>query len=179
MQLTRAADYAVRVIIHLASKPEGTVVPKAMLARAAEAPDSFLSKILQSLARAGLIKARRGVDGGFSLLPLGAQASLLDIVEVMDGPIALNVCVTSGQSCHRHAECAAHQVWLKAQEAMLSVLREARVSEMVHHLESDRPRNLVEVSSFTDRNSSPAAGLSASAEGQSTLADASDPGPCS
>ncbi len=138
MQLTRAADYAVRVMIHLASQPEGTVVSKALLAQASEAPESFLSKILQTLARGGLIQARRGVVGGFALLPRGAHASLLDVVETMDGPIALNVCVASGTPCHRHAECAAHQVWLQAQSAMLSVLREAKIAQMIPTRELSR-----------------------------------------
>jgi len=118
-------------MIHLASQPAGTVVSKPLLAKATEAPESFLSKILQTLARGGLIKARRGVVGGFWLDVQGRRASLLDVVECMDGPIALNVCVTSGAPCHRHAECAAHQVWLRAQSAMLSVLREAKIAEMV------------------------------------------------
>jgi Rrf2 family protein len=131
MQLTRAADYAVRVMIHLASQPAGTVVSKTLLARATEAPESFLSKILQALARAGLVQARRGVVGGFSLVAHGDQASLLDVIESIDGPVALNLCLTSGNSCHRHAECAAHQVWLRAQSAMLSVLREAKIAEMI------------------------------------------------
>jgi Rrf2 family protein len=130
MQLTRAADYAVRVMIHLASRPEGAVISKTILARTSDVPESFLSKILQALARAGLIQARRGVVGGFSLRARGSQASLLDVVESIDGPIAINVCLTSGVSCNRHAECAAHQVWLRAQSAMLSVLREAKIAEM-------------------------------------------------
>jgi Rrf2 family protein len=136
MQLTRAADYAVRVMIHLACQPEGAFVSKALLAREADAPESFLSKILQALARAGLIQARRGVVGGFSLLPRGSRASLLDVIESIDGPIALNICVTSGASCHRHTECAAHGVWLRAQSAMLSVLREAKIAEMIPAPES-------------------------------------------
>lgn len=130
MQLTRAADYAVRVMIYLASQPERAVVSKSNLAKAAEAPESFLSKILQSLARAGLIQARRGTIGGFSLLPRGAEASLLDVVEAIDGPIALNICLTSGVSCHRHKECAAHDVWVRAQDAMLAVLAEAKIAEL-------------------------------------------------
>jgi Rrf2 family protein len=145
MQLTRAADYAVRVMIHLASQPEGAVVSKNYLAKTAEAPESFLSKILQTLARSGLIQARRGVEGGFVLLPRGAQASLLEVVEAMDGPIALNVCVTSGTACHRHAECPAHGVWLRAQEAMLSVLREAKIAEMVPAQESSHLLSVGEV----------------------------------
>ncbi|MGA3126706.1 MAG: Rrf2 family transcriptional regulator [Candidatus Korobacteraceae bacterium] len=131
MQLTRAADYAVRVMIHLASRPEGAIVSKSLLADASQAPESFLSKILQTLARAGLIQARRGVAGGFSLLPRGRRASLLDVVEIVDGPIALNVCLTSGRSCDRQPECAAHRVWLRAQSAMMAVLSEAKIMEML------------------------------------------------
>ncbi len=131
MQLTRAADYAVRVMIHLASLPEGTIVSKNLLAEETEAPESFLSKILQMLARAGLIRAQRGVVGGFSLLPRGAQASLLDVVESIDGRIALNVCLISEASCQRYCGCAVHEVWRQAQSAMLSVLREAKIVEML------------------------------------------------
>lgn len=146
MQLTRAADYAVRVMIHLASQPAGAVVSKTLLAKATEAPESFLSKILQALARAGLIRARRGVVGGFSLLDRGTRASLLDVIEMIDGPIALNICVTSGNPCHRHAECAAHQVWLRAQSAMLSVLGEAKIADMVPAQAARALLNIEEVS---------------------------------
>jgi Rrf2 family protein len=139
MQLTRAADYAVRVMILLASRPEGAIVSKSLLANASEAPESFLSKILQTLARAGLIEARRGVAGGFSLLPRGRRATLLDVVESIDGPIALNVCLTSGRSCDRQPECAAHRVWLRAQSAMLAVLSEAMIMEMVSANGPHRP----------------------------------------
>src|ERR1700692_1271706 len=130
MQLTRAADYAVRVIVHLASQPEGTVISKSVLAKASDAPESFLSKILQALARAGLIQARRGVDGGFVLLERGAQASLLDVIESIDGPIALNACLNAEVTCSRSSGCSAHQVWRRAQDAMLAVLREAKIAEM-------------------------------------------------
>jgi Rrf2 family protein len=131
MQLTRAADYAVRVMTHLASEPEGTVVSKGALAKVSDAPESFLAKILQSLTHAGLIEARRGVDGGFLLLDRGARASLLDVVESIDGPISLNICLNADVSCPRVNGCAAHQVWRRAQEAMLTVLREAKIAGMV------------------------------------------------
>jgi Rrf2 family protein len=131
MQLTRAADYAVRVMIHLASQPQDAVVPKAQLAIAVEAPESFLAKILQSLTRAGLIQARRGVEGGFSLLPGGAQASVLDVIEVIDGPLALNLCLIPGRGCQRQSHCAAHLVWVKAQAAMARVLHQAFIADLV------------------------------------------------
>jgi Rrf2 family protein len=130
MQLTRAADYAVRVMLHLASQPDGTVISKSVLAKASDAPPSFLSKILQAMARAGLIQGRRGVEGGFLLTEGGAQASLLDVVESIDGPVALNLCLSSGDCCDRSGHCAAHGVWQRAQSAMVAVLRESKIAEM-------------------------------------------------
>ncbi len=131
MQLTRAADYAVRVMIHLASQPE----QNSHLQNSARKSDGGARKLSfqdpSGTCPGGMIRARRGVVGGFSLLPRGAQASLLDVVESIDGPIALNLCLTSDKSCNRHVECAVHEVWLRAQSAMLSVLREAKIAEMV------------------------------------------------
>jgi Rrf2 family protein len=156
MQLTRAADYAVRVMIHLASQPEGAVISKTMLAKASEAPESFLSKILQTLSRAGLIQARRGVVGGFSLLDRGSRASLLDVVESIDGPISLNVCLNSERSCDRQDDCAAHQVWQRAQSAMLSVLREAKIAEMAKEAKScGQLMNITQVTAGGKQQSNP------------------------
>jgi cytochrome b6-f complex iron-sulfur subunit len=67
MQLTRAADYAVRVMIHLATLPAGTRISRDSLAAATEVPTHFLSKVLQQLSRARLIAVQRGTSGGFSL----------------------------------------------------------------------------------------------------------------
>jgi Rrf2 family protein len=128
MQLTRAADYAVRVMLHLARQPEGAVISKSNLALASGAPESFLSKILQAMARHGLIQARRGVIGGFMLLERGEQATLLDVVESIDGPVALNRCLAS--SCERMHECPAHDVWKRAQAAMFAVLGDAKIADM-------------------------------------------------
>jgi len=130
MQLTRAADYAVRVMVHLATLPphERALLPA--LARATGAPESFLSKVLQALARARFITSRRGQAGGFEILACGRQASMRDVIEVIDGPIHLNLCVVSPRSCPRSHWCPAHPVWERAQAAMLAVLSEATVSAL-------------------------------------------------
>ena len=130
MQLTRAADYAVRVMIHLASLPAGTRLPLGTLAAAIDVPESFLSKVLQSLTRAGLVASRRGTDGGFMLSPDISNATMLDVIQAIDGPIQLNVCLSHDGSCARSGTCPAHPVWLQAQEALVKVLSEAKVSEL-------------------------------------------------
>ena len=130
MQLTRAADYAVRVMIHLAALPpkERALLPA--LARATGTPESFLSKVLQALCRAGLISSRRGQAGGFEILARGRQASMRQVIEAIDGPIYINVCMISGASCDRKSYCPAHPFWSKAQEAMLNVLESAIVADL-------------------------------------------------
>src|SRR5271157_3462175 len=130
MRLTRAADYAVRVMIHLATLPgnERTLLPA--LAAATAAPGSFLSKVLQALSRAGLISSRRGQLGGFEILPRGRQASIRAVIEAVDGPIVLNVCLLHGKSCSRKSWCPAHPVWVRAQTAMLEVLDAAMIADL-------------------------------------------------
>ncbi len=130
MQLTRAADYAVRVMIHLAGLPPGTRASRADLAYAADCPEQFLSKVLQSLTRSGLVLSHRGNTGGFELPVVHQGASVLEIVEAIEGPMRLNVCLNSDQSCNRQSWCPAHIVWQSAQEAMVEVLRNTSIAEL-------------------------------------------------
>ena len=130
MQLTRAADYAVRVMVHLATLlPEKRVFLPG-LAEATAAPESFLSKVMQSLARAGLISSKRGKQGGFAILPRGREATMREVIEAIDGPICLNVCLNGGKDCERKSWCPAHPVWARAQRAMIEVLMSVTVAAM-------------------------------------------------
>jgi Rrf2 family protein len=130
MQLTRAADYGVRVMIQLAALSGNGRVSLPELARATGAPESFLSKVLQSLARAGLISSRRGQLGGFHITPRGAAASMREVIEAIDGAICLNLCLIPGRSCSRKARCPAHPVWIEAQQAMMEVLSGASIASL-------------------------------------------------
>jgi len=136
MQLTRAADYAVRVMIHLAGLPPGTRVSRSELSTSAECPEQFLCKVLQSLTRAGLIVSRRGNTGGFELEERHRRASLLDVVQAIEGPTHLNVCLNRDHGCSRQAWCPAHDVWSEAQRALSDVLGNATISDMAHTLSS-------------------------------------------
>lgn len=130
MQLTRAADYAVRVMIHLIGQGGERRVSLPAVAAATGAPESFLSKVLQALTRAGLLISQRGQAGGFEVSAQGKKASMRDVIEAVDGPIHLNVCLTSGKACVRQSWCPAHPVWVRAQEAMLRVLEDARIEDL-------------------------------------------------
>ena len=138
MQLTRAADYAVRVMIHMAGLAPGTRTSRTELANAAGCPEQFLSKVLQDLTRAGLVVSHRGNTGGFELPPIHVRASLLEVVEAVEGPVRLNLCLGGSEACERQGWCAAHTVWAKAQEAMTAVLRSTAIEDLARQQTRDR-----------------------------------------
>lgn len=149
MQLTRAADYAIRVMIHLAGLPHGTRASRGDLALAAQCPDQFLSKVLQSLTRAGLVTSHRGNTGGFELPDAHSRASLLEIVEAVEGPIHLNLCLAPGDVCERQSWCPAHLVWQRAQDAMVAVLRGATIDDLARQTTPAPPPLHAEIPQWT------------------------------
>jgi Rrf2 family protein len=130
MQLTRAADYAVRVMIHMAGLPLGARTSRTELANAAACPEQFLSKVLQDLTRAGLVVSHRGNTGGFELPANHYEASVLQVVEAVEGPVRMNLCLGCEEGCERQGWCAAHVVWQEAQDAMTAVLRKTSIAQL-------------------------------------------------
>jgi Rrf2 family protein len=117
-------------MIHLATLPSDSRVSRSELAAAVDCPEQFLSKVLQSLAKAGLVTSHRGNTGGFQLPASRLSTTVLDIVEAVEGPVRLNLCLTSDHACGRQTWCPAHSVWSEAQVAMADVLRRATLAEL-------------------------------------------------
>jgi len=130
MQITRAADYAVRVMVHLASRPEGEKLRLAALVQATGVRESFLSKVLQRLVHTGMVSSHRGTGGGFCLKELPDQTRLLEVIEAIEGPLELNVCLGRGQGCDREGWCGTHSVWQQARDALADVLRNVTIAEL-------------------------------------------------
>jgi Rrf2 family protein len=130
MQLTRAADYGVRVMIQMASAGADARVSLSELADAAEVSPAFLSKVLQRLVRSRLLSSYRGKKGGFELMARGRAASLLDILQALDGVPELNVCLQPG-GCDRSQWCGVHPVWQAAQDLMRETLAAATLEQLV------------------------------------------------
>ena len=137
MQITRASDYAVRVMIHLAGLPPGSTVRQSVLSHATDVSGHFLSKVLQQLVRSRLIRSQRGSGGGFVLAVPATGVSLLDVVQAIEGPVRLNQCLMEGPSCERKSWCPAHQVWAEAQAAVVSVLGAASLASLASQAKSD------------------------------------------
>lgn len=130
MQVTRAADYAVRVTVHLATLPTGARASRAALARAADAPQTFVAKILQQLADAQIVRSHAGRAGGFELARPADAVSVLDVVTAVEGPLCLNRCVSAEEGCRLAASCSAQRVWASAQAALAGVLSSASLAQL-------------------------------------------------
>ena len=105
MQLNRQTDYALRAVLYLASHPLANI---GEVAEAQFVPQDFLAKIIQKLSRAGIVKTHRGVGGGISLARPPEKINMLEVIEALEGPLALNRCFSHPGECPREYFCAIH-----------------------------------------------------------------------
>jgi Rrf2 family protein len=130
MQLTVKGDYAVRVVVDLASQPAGAVTKTEDLGRRTGVPHAYLSKIVQALAHAGLVRTRRGALGGISLLEEPQAITLRRVIEAVEGPIYLNRCLIRPGMCPRDAFCPVHPVWARIQAVVTRELDAVRIRDL-------------------------------------------------
>ncbi|MBZ0155750.1 MAG: Rrf2 family transcriptional regulator [Alphaproteobacteria bacterium] len=123
MEITRETDYAIRCVLYLSGKQEEvTMVDE--IAREMSVPKSFLAKILQKLVRSKVAKSYRGVKGGFQLAKRPAEISLLDVIETVQGPVAMNRCAVDESICNFSAACVVHPVWVDLRRKVEEYLKD-------------------------------------------------------
>ena len=130
MKLTRGGEYGIRGVLYLARHDDGKVSMLSAIAEAQDVPPRFLAKIFQALAKAGVVKSHRGAKGGFSLARPASEITIKDVIEAIEGPIYLNVCLVAEGECDRDKICPVHAVWQEAQEKMMSVLAGANFADL-------------------------------------------------
>ncbi len=143
LRISRKIDYGLRAMIYLASLPGGSVVPFREIARQMDVPEDFLAKILKTLVDQGLVRSTRGPHGGYALARSSDAISFLDVIEAVEGPVALNVCLDGDDACGHSSSCTMVSVWKLGQERMLDVYRQAKLSELGLKAASDGQVGLV------------------------------------
>lgn len=139
-QLTRASDYALRVMARLAELPRGSVVHLPALAYSENVPSHFLSKILQQLVHGGYIRSHRGAVGGYSLELDPSAVTLLEVIEAVEGPIIVNHCLSPDAGCDRSHWCSIHEVCAQAQDNLVQAFRAVTLSEVAAKNQQNRQR---------------------------------------
>ncbi|MGI5916980.1 MAG: RrF2 family transcriptional regulator [Anaerolineae bacterium] len=131
MRLTKGADYATRGIIHLARMAPSTVMLVSDIAMAEGLPESYLAKIFQDLAKEGIVRSHRGAKGGFSLARSPDRITLREVIEAIEGPIALCRCLAPWEGCERMDDCTVYPVMARAQRQMLDVLESTTLFDLL------------------------------------------------
>lgn len=122
--LSATAAHAVRALLCLTRQPTDTPVLARQLSACAQVPMSYLSKILATLARAGILQAARGVNGGYRLARPAAEVTLFQVVELFDGPQSHATCLLGPlHSCCDEDPCPAHERWRAVRDRYLEFLR--------------------------------------------------------
>jgi len=140
--LSRRADYGVRAMVDMALQSPTTRSIVSEIAKRQDIPASFLAKIVPRLARAGLVRTALGAGGGITLAAPPAEISLLQIIQAIDGPLALNRCSLDPTNCRRHATCPACEVWRQAQTRLNETLEGTRLSDLVARAQKNKSTKL-------------------------------------
>ncbi|HMS17188.1 MAG TPA: Rrf2 family transcriptional regulator [Planctomycetota bacterium] len=107
----QASEYALRSLSELVRYPEGEWVLTAQLAKPHEIPVYYLAKVLQTLARRGLLESQRGRNGGFRLSKHAGEISAYDVVLALEDVRSLERCVMGEKECSDATACPMHAMW--------------------------------------------------------------------
>lgn len=130
MQITRETDYAIRSIYYLAER-FGKTASISQISENTSVPVDFLAKILQKLAKTGIVKSHRGVKGGFGLAKQPSQITFLDAMEAIEGPVAMNVCALDQKLCSLSSSCVIHPVWIEVRKEVRKLLASRNFAQVL------------------------------------------------
>lgn len=133
MRLSTAAELGIRGMIYLAANYQNGPVPMAKICREQELPRQYMLKIFSALGRAGFVRGNRGKGGGYSLAQPPGKISILDIIEAVEGPLALNFCQHNPSQCRweNNSKCPIHPMWTELQAITAQKLGEFRLDRVL------------------------------------------------
>lgn len=138
MLYSRSAEYAIRACVHLAQVPDGRYAMVKQIAAEEEIPAHFLAKILQQLARKGLLRSSKGPTGGFSLRVPADEVRMLDIVEALDGLSEYEKCAGGLAACTDDMPCPLHDSWKTLRSRIMDYLGRNTIADLAKALEQKR-----------------------------------------
>ncbi len=149
LNLTRSGEYALAALSRLVlASPDGNPVSVERLAGLQRIPKAFLSKILQSCVKAGLIRAKKGAAGGVSLARDAEDISLLDVIEACEGGYARDACVFFAPRRCTGPECGVFCPLRQEEERLQDHLRRTTLAAMARSLSVHPDLNAAQAAGF-------------------------------
>ena len=129
-RISRRLDYGLQLMIALANDADNKPQSTASLAEKLQIPLPFLHQIGHMLMQAGMIKASPGPHGGVRLNRPANTVTILQIVEILEGPVSLHPCSDCNEGCPRVDSCSAQFTWNDLQDVVLRHLDNVRLDTL-------------------------------------------------
>ena len=131
LRLSKKADYALMAMKHLALREDRGSSSAREIAALYDIPIELMAKVLQRLVRRGLLASQQGTRGGYQLARSPAQISVADVIQAIDGPVAVTACSTDeGQQCEQLSKCNVRDPLWRVRERILAALGECTIAEL-------------------------------------------------
>jgi len=131
LRLTKKADYGLMALKFLAEHQDAASLSAKDIAEAYHIPPQLLAKILQRLAKVGLLRSHAGMNGGYSLLKDAREISAFEVIYVIDGPLFITSCNTSHGSCDLTLSCTIKEPLARVNDDISDLLKKIRISDLV------------------------------------------------
>lgn len=131
LRLTKKADYGLMALKYLAEHPEEASLSARDIAAAYHIPPQLLAKILQFLARDGLLISHAGINGGYTLARKPENITVFEVVRIIDGPLFITSCLTGAGVCELTSFCTIREPLARVNDSIADVLRKIRISDLV------------------------------------------------
>ena len=133
-RISKMTDYGTLVLAHLAEMGDQPPAASEISGRTGLGA-ATVSKLLKSLARADLVTSRRGATGGYRLARQPSEISAADIIDAIEGPVAITDCAADGHGCDLEAVCGLGSAWQQINSNIRKALREISLTD----LKGERP----------------------------------------
>ena len=139
LRLSKKADYALMAMKHLATRSDGAASSAREIAEQYDIPVELMAKVLQRLARRGLLTSHQGTRGGYRLARGAAAISVADIIQSIDGPLTVTACSTEAENCGQYSKCSVRDPLWRIKDRILAALATCSLQEVSTEPPPDAP----------------------------------------
>jgi len=140
LKLSKKADYGLIAVRHLAEQPSSTACSAREIARTYRIPTELLAKILQKLAKHGLLASQHGTNGGYLLARQPSEITAFEVIRAIEGPLFITSCVTDRRECGQMRSCTVREPLHRVNETLVKALSAVTIASL-----SSEPPGLVQI----------------------------------
>lgn len=130
LKLSKRSDYGLIAVKHLATCGAESAQSASEIAEAYGISSTLMAKVLQKLARGGVVSAQHGSTGGYRLARHPKDITALDVIHAIDGPVFITSCVTTHGECYQSPTCTVREPLRRVNESIMQVLSTVTILQM-------------------------------------------------